>query len=59
MARRFATLALLTALVATSGCAEQHKLAQCKGPLIVLNSAHWQPSASDVAALDKICPEDK
>ncbi len=59
MARSFATLALLTALAATSGCAEQHKLAQCKGPLIVLNSAHWQPSASDVAALDKICPEDK
>lgn len=59
MARRLAALMLLAALVATSGCAEQHKLAQCKGPLIVLNTSHWQPSASDVAALDKICPEDK
>ncbi|MGI4814130.1 MAG: hypothetical protein ACRYGG_12485 [Janthinobacterium lividum] len=57
--RKAAIFTLLAAMATTAGCAEQHKLAQCKGSLVVLNSTHWQPSASDVAALDKLCPEDK
>jgi outer membrane biogenesis lipoprotein LolB len=50
---------LVLALACLSACASQHELAKCKGPLLVLNSSHWQPSATDVAALDKLCPEDR
>lgn len=52
-------VSLALALACLSACAPQHELARCKGPLLVLNSSHWQPSASDIAALDKLCPEDR
>lgn len=47
------------ALLAASGCASRHELAGCRGPLVVMNTSHWTPSASDVAALATLCPEDK
>ena len=53
----FRCLAVIAALAAVSGCASKHELATCKGPLLVLNTDRWQPTASDVAALDKLCPE--
>ena len=53
----FRCLALLLALTA-AGCAGSHKLATCKGPLLALNAPHWQPSAAEMAALERACPED-
>ncbi len=44
---------------ATAGCTSKHELAQCKGPLIALNSSRWAPSPDELAGLDKLCPEDK
>jgi hypothetical protein len=51
-------LVLLLPLV-VSACASPHKLARCYGPLVVMNTDKWRPSAMEIAALDKICPEDK
>ena len=51
-------LALLLALAA-AGCTSSHQLAACKGPLVALNAPHWQPSAAEMAALEKACPEDR
>jgi hypothetical protein len=53
----FRYVVALTVLLA--GCSSKHELAKCKGPLLVLNTNHWQPTASDVAALNRICPEDR
>jgi hypothetical protein len=49
----------LAAVLAAAGCASQHELATCHGPLVALNAAHWQPSAAEMTALAKACPEDK
>lgn len=49
----------LTIAVLLGGCANDHKLAGCKGPLIALNSDHWRPTPEQMAALSKACPEDK
>ena len=54
----FRCLVVLAVLGFVSGCSSKHELAKCKGPLLVLNTNQWHPTASDVAALDKICPED-
>lgn len=52
-------VAIVALALLASGCAETHKLAACHGPLVALNPSHWQPTAADMAALDKLCPEDK
>jgi len=57
MSRRLAIPAVLAASLTIAGCASKHELAECKGPLLVLNTDQWHPTASDVASLDKICPE--
>jgi hypothetical protein len=49
----------LIAVLAVCGCTTPHKLAVCHGPLTVMNTSHWRPTASDVTALDQICPEEK
>jgi hypothetical protein len=46
-------------VLGAAGCSSKHELAQCKGPLIALNSRHWAPSPDELVALDKLCPEDK
>lgn len=51
-------LALLLAFAA-AGCTEQHRLATCRGPVMALNAAVWQPTPADLAALDRLCPPDK
>lgn len=51
-------LALVLAFAAT-GCTEQHRLATCRGPVIALNAAAWQPTPADLAALDRLCPSDR
>lgn len=51
-------LALLLALLA-AGCTSSHTLATCKGPLVALNAPHWRPTAADMAALERACPEDR
>ena len=51
-------LALAFALTA-AGCASNHTLATCKGPLVALNAPHWRPSAAEMVALEKACPEDR
>jgi hypothetical protein len=57
MLRCLAVLIVLAA--ATTGCTAKHDLAKCKGPLIVMNADKWRPSAMEIDALDKICPEEK
>jgi len=52
----FRYLVVIVAL-ATTACSSKHELAQCKGPLLVLNTNQWHPTASDVTALGKLCPE--
>lgn len=52
------SLALLLVLAA-AGCTSNHQLATCKGPLVALNAPHWQPSAAEMVALEKACPEDR
>lgn len=42
-----------------SACATQHPLAQCHGNLVVMNADKWQPTASEIEVLDKLCPEEK
>ena len=51
-------IALIAAL-ALAGCAQDHKLATCKGPLVALNSTDWHPTEAEMAALSAACPEDK
>ena len=51
-------LPLLLALAA-AGCTSSHTLATCKGPLVALNAPHWQPTAGDMIALERACPEDR
>jgi hypothetical protein len=46
-------------VLAAAGCTSKHELAQCKGPLIALNSSHWAPSPDELAVLEKLCPEGK
>lgn len=53
----FRCLIVLIALAA-SGCASNHELAKCKGPLIALNPSHWSPTPDEMSALGKLCPED-
>ena len=48
-------LTLFTA-IALAGCASEHKLAICNGPLVALNAGHWQPTSQDMTAFDKMCP---
>jgi len=48
----------LLILAALAGCASDHKLATCKGPLIVLNADRWHPTPEQMAAMSKACPED-
>jgi len=55
MRRLVPLLAILAVLV---GCSNDHKLAACKGPLIVMNSDHWHPTPEQMDALSKACPED-
>ncbi len=50
-------LALMLVLAA-AGCAEQHQLAACRGPVMALNAAVWQPTPADLAALERLCPSD-
>lgn len=52
-------LMLLVLTLAVSACSTSHKLAGCHGPLIVLNADKWRPTAMEIDALGKICPEDK
>ena len=52
-------LLAVAALAALSGCAGDHRLATCKGPLVALNAPDWQPTPIEMAALAKACPEDK
>jgi hypothetical protein len=54
----FRALVLLSSL-GVSACATPHKLAQCHGPLVVMNTDKWRPSAMEIDALDKVCPEEK
>lgn len=51
-------LAILLALAA-AGCTSNHQLAACKGPLIALNAPQWRPTAAEMVALEKACPEDR
>ena len=55
MRRLLAFLLVLTA----AGCTSSHTLATCKGPLMALNAPHWQPTAEEMAALARACPEDR
>jgi hypothetical protein len=51
---------LVIVVVLVSGCASKHEFVmKCRGPLVVLNTDKWQPTQSDVAAFEKLCPEDK
>jgi hypothetical protein len=51
---------VLLALLAVSACgAPKHDLAKCHGPLVVMNTDRWRPSAMEIDALDKVCPEEK
>ncbi len=50
-------LVLVLAFAAT-GCAEQHRLATCRGPVVALNATAWQPTPDDFATLDRLCPSD-
>ena len=52
-------LALLALLPILAGCASDHKLAACKGPLVAMNAKHWHPSDAEMTALAAACPEDK
>jgi hypothetical protein len=54
----FRSLILLCLLTVTA-CASPHKLARCHGPLVVMNTDKWRPSAMEIDALDKVCPEEK
>ena len=49
----------IAAFAALCGCSSDHKLALCKGPLIALNAAQWQPSEAEMAQLAAACPGDK
>ena len=51
-------LVLLLALAAAA-CTSSHTLATCRGPLVALNAPHWQPTAAEMTALEKACPEDR
>jgi len=50
---------LLALALAAAGCTSSHTLATCKGPLLALNAPHWQPTAVEMTALEKACPEDR
>jgi hypothetical protein len=51
---------ILLAVLGLGACTSPHKLAVCHGPLIVMNTDRWRPTAMEIDALDKICPaEDK
>ena len=54
----FRSLILLT-LLGVGACTSPHKLAGCHGPLMVMNTDKWRPTAMEIDALDKVCPEDK
>lgn len=54
MRRAAVPFAVLTLL---AGCASQHKIATCKGPLIVLNADQWHPTAEQMVALSNACAE--
>jgi hypothetical protein len=54
----FRSLVLLC-LLTVSACASPHNLAKCHGPLVVMNTDKWRPSAMEIDALDKVCPEEK
>jgi hypothetical protein len=53
------TLIIIVALISVAGCTSKHELAKCKGPLVALNGDRWTPSDAEIAALEKLCPEDK
>jgi hypothetical protein len=56
----FCRLGLLAFALALCACSNPHKLAVCHGPLVVMNTDKWRPTAMEIDALDKICPaEDK
>ena len=44
-------------MIALSGCASEHKLAVCHGPLVALNPSHFQPTPKDMATFNRMCPE--
>lgn len=54
MLRAIVPLAIMASL---AGCASEHKLATCKGPLIVLNADKWQPTAQQMTMLANACAE--
>jgi hypothetical protein len=53
------TLTILVVVTALGGCNSSHQLAKCHGPLVVLNTDKWQPTPTEVVALEKVCPEDR
>lgn len=54
MFRAILPLAILAFLAA---CSSEHKLATCKGPLIVLNADKWQPTPEQMTRLANACAE--
>lgn len=49
----------LLSLVVLGACNSTHELAKCRGPLEVMNADRWRPTAMEIDALGKLCPEDK
>lgn len=52
-------LVILALALLASACSTPHQLAKCTGPLEILNPGQWQPTPTELAAIDKLCPEDK
>lgn len=50
-------LALPVALLAVGCSSSKRDAPGCRGPLVVLNAAHWIPTPADIAALEAACPE--
>ncbi len=54
---RSALALAIPVVLLTAGCSSKHEAPGCRGPLIALNAAHWQPTPAELDALAKACPE--
>lgn len=45
---------VLALTLLAAGCAGKHELANCTGPLVALNAAHWQPTQPELDAIAQV-----
>ncbi len=49
-------IGLLLLGLGLSACSS-HTMAECKGPILAMNTGQWQPTPQDVEAAKALCPK--